>query len=383
MKIIFDRTKIASVIAPLMATAVNRSTLPTVEGILIEAKFPNTVILTTYDLEKGMRTSIEAQVVEEGYYVVNAQKFNQTLYVMESDKITLTVDDRMRATITSGLSTVSMNALDGEDFPAVPSLKSEMGFYIHQKVLRRMLSKTTYAMGTVDQRQVLNGCFVHVDDESIMVVACDSFKLAKCTRKADIKKGNESDRYISYSFILPVKTVNELYRLLSDDEDAITRIFLMRKHIVFEIGNIVFFSRLIEGEYIDYDRIILTSHKIQVETDKEAFLSSLERAALITEEKIAGSVRSHVKLNISGDVIEISAVSTNGSSYDEVKVKHEGGDILIAFNNRYLMDSIRSCDTEKIRLSISSPLTSMNIEPVGEDEGIEELYMLLPVRMKE
>jgi len=179
MKIIFDRAKVASVISPLMATAVNRSTLPAVEGILIEAKFPNTVILTTYDLEKGMRTSIEAQVVEEGYFVVNAQKFNQTLYVMDSDKITLTVDDRMRATITSGRSTVSMNALDGEDFPAVPSLKSEMGFFIHQKVLRRMLAKTTYAMGTVDQRQVLNGCFVHVEDDSIMIVACDSFKLAK------------------------------------------------------------------------------------------------------------------------------------------------------------------------------------------------------------
>lgn len=383
MKIIFDRAKVASVISPLMATAVNRSTLPAVEGILIEAKFPNTVILTTYDLEKGMRTSIEAQVVEEGYFVVNAQKFNQTLYVMDSDKITLTVDDRMRATITSGRSTVSMNALDGEDFPAVPSLKSEMGFFIHQKVLRRMLAKTTYAMGTVDQRQVLNGCFVHVEDDSIMIVACDSFKLAKCTRKADIKKGNESDRYISYSFILPVKTVNELYRLLSDDEDAITRIYLMRKHIVFEIGNIVFFSRLIEGEYIDYDRIILNSHKIHVEANKDILLSALERAALITEEKIAGSVRSHVKLNVKDDIIEISAVSTNGSSYDEVKIDHNGDNLLIAFNNRYLMDSIRSCDTEKIKLSISSPLTSMNIEPVGEDDGIEELYMLLPVRMKE
>ena len=383
MKIVFERTKVASVIAPLMATAVNRSTLPAVEGILIEAIAPNTVILTTYDLEKGMRTSMEAEVIEEGYFVINAQKFNQILHVMESDKITLTVDEKMRAVVNSGRSSVSMNALSGEDFPSVPSLKSPMGFYIGQKVLRRMLTKTTYAMGTVDQRQVLNGCFVHVDDDSIMVVACDSFKLAKCTRKADIKKGNEEDRYISYSFILPVKTVSELTRLLSEDEDAITRIYIMRKHIVFEIGNIVFFSRLIEGEYIDYDRIILTNHSIFVEADKEELMSALERAALITEEKIAGSVRSHVKLHINDEYIEISAVSTNGSSYDEVKVNHEGEDLLIAFNNRYLMDSIRSCDTEKIRFSISSPLSSMNIEPVSEDEGIEELYMLLPVRMKE
>ncbi|MBQ8208045.1 MAG: DNA polymerase III subunit beta [Clostridia bacterium] len=383
MKIIFYRSKAASAIAPLMATAVNRSTLAAVEGILIEAKAPDTVILTTYDLEKGMRTTVEAEVIEEGYFVVNAQKFNQALHVMDSDKITLTVDEKFRATITSGRANISMNALDGEDFPAVPSLKSEMGFFIHQSVLRKMLLKTTYAMGTVDQRQVLNGCFVHVEDDSIIIVACDGFKLATCRRKADIKKGNEEDRYISYSFILPVKTVAEVNKLLSDDEDAITRIYLMRKHIVFEIGNIIFFSRLIEGEYVDYERLIISTHKITLEADKDELMSALERAALITEEKIAGSVRSHVKLNVTNEYLEVSANSTNGSSYDEVKIDHTGEDVVIAFNNRYLMDSIRSCDTEKVRFSISSPLTGMNIEPVGEDEGVEELYMLQPIRMKD
>lgn len=383
MKIIFKRKILANAIAPLMATAQSRSTLPAVEGILIEAKMPNTVILTTYELEKGMRTTIEAEVIEEGYFVINAQKFNQTLYVMENEDITLTVDEKLCATITSGRSTFRLNALEGEIFPSVPSLKSEMGFYIGEGVLRKMLDKTTYAMGTVDQRQVLNGCFVHVNDDGIMIVACDSFKLARCSRRTEIKKGNESDKYIHYSFILPVKTVNELYKLLSNDEEKMTRIYLMRKHIVFEIGNIVFFSRLIEGEYIDYERIILTNHKVTVEVNKEELLSSLERAALITEEKIAGSVRSHVKLNVNGENIEVSAVSTNGSSYDEVKVLHEGEDVLIAFNNRYLMDSIRSCDTEKIKLSISTPLTSMNIEPLEEEDGIEELYMILPVRIKE
>ena len=383
MKIIFERSKASSVIAPLMATAGNRSTLQAIEGILIEAKAPDTVILTTYDLEKGLRTAVEAEVIEEGYFVVNAQKFNQALHVMESDKITLTVDEKFRATLTSGRATISMNALEGEDFPAVPSLKSEMGFFIGQQVFRKMLAKTSYAMATADQRQVLNGCFVHVDDDSLSIVACDGHKLATCKRKADIKKGNENDRYISYSFILPVKTVSELYKLLSDDEEAITRIYLMRKHIVFEIGDIIFFSRLIEGEYIDYERIIINSHKITLEADKEELMSALERAALITEEKIAGSVRSHVKLNVTEEYMEISAVSTNGSSYDEVKISHNGENVIIAFNNRYLMDTLRSCDTEKVRFSISSPLIGMNIEPVDEDDGIEELYMIQPIRMKE
>ena len=176
-------------------------------------------------------------------------------------------------------------------------------------------------------------------------------------------------------------------KLLSDGEkdknEKMTRIYLMRKNIVFEIGDIVFFSRLIEGEYIDYDRIIRPEQKIKVEVSKEKIMRALERAALITEEKIAGSVRSHVKLNIEGENIQISAVSTNGSSYEEIPVVHEGEDILIAFNNRYLMDSIRACDTEKVLLSLSTPLTSMNVEPVGGETDMSELYMLLPVRMKD
>ncbi len=383
MKIIFNRTKVASAIAPLMATAVNRSTMSASEGILIEAKKPSTVILTTYDLERGMRTTIDAEVIEEGYYVINAQKFNQALHVMDSETVTLTINDKFRASITSGRANITMIALDGEDFPAVPSLKSEMGFYISQKIMRTMLQKTTYAMGVADQREVLNGCFVHVEDDHIIIVACDGFKLATCKRMAEIKRGNEADSYISYSFILPVKTVNEVNKLLSDDEEAITRVYLMRKHIVFEIGNIVFFSRLIEGQYVDYERLILTNHKIKVEADKDELMSALERASLITEEKIAASVRSHVKLNVNGEYIEVSAISVNGSSYDEVKIDHEGEDVVIAFNNRYLMDTIRSCDTERIRFSIFSPLTGMNVEPVDPEDGASELYMIQPIRMKD
>ena len=383
MKIIFDRIKVSNAIAPLMATASNHSTTTASEGILIEAKKPNTVIFTTYDLEKGMRTAFEAEVIEEGYFIINAQKFNQALHVMENDTVTLTVDDRFRASITSGKANISMNALDGEDFPAVPALKSEMGFYIGQSVFRKMLQKTTYAMATIDQREVLNGCFVHVDDDSITVVACDGFKIAYCRRNALIKKGNEEDTYISYSFILPVKTAAEVNRLLSDDEAAEMRIFLMRKHMVCEIGNIVFFSRIIEGEYIDYERLIIKNHKITLEADKDELMSALERASLITEEKVAASVRSHVKLSVNDNTLEVSAVSVNGSSYDEVKINHEGEDIVIAFNNRFLIDSLRSCDTESVRFSLSTPLTGMNIEPVGEEDGVEEVYTIQPIRMKE
>ena len=180
------------------------------------------------------------------------------------------------------------------------------------------------------------------------------------------------------------RIMNELNRLISDDEDALMQIYVTRKHIVFLIGELTFFSRLVDGEYIDFNRIIVTSHRISVKADKRELVSALERAALVTEERIAGSVRSHVKLEAVGELLKISAVSSAGSTYDELSIDHTGDDILIAFNNRYLIDSIRSCSEEKLTLSMSSPLTSMNIEPSEErKEGEEEIFMLLPVRMKD
>ncbi|MBE6535036.1 MAG: DNA polymerase III subunit beta [Ruminococcaceae bacterium] len=387
MKVIFNRNEISAAVAPLMSAVSGKSSLTATEGILIEAKMPDTCIMTTYDLQKGVRITVEAKVIEEGSFIINAQKFVQTLRVMDGEEITLTVDSKLSASFVSGRSSHKMIALKGEDFPSIPELSSDRSFIMSQAILKNMISKVDFAMGVNDQRAVLNGTFFKITDDSIMLVSCDSFKLAKCRQKADlVNKNTNGNAHLEYSFIVPVKTVNELSRLLDDDDEALTQIFVTRKHIVFLIGELTFFSRLIEGDYIDYDRIIVNSHRNYVYVDKKEMLSALERAALVTEEKIAGSVRSHVKLDINEDVLKISAVSTAGSTYEELFIEHFGEEILIAFNNRYLMDSIRACEGDNVKLSLSSPLTSMNIEPREndyEENGKDEIFMLLPVRMKD
>ncbi len=387
MKIIFNRSEISSAVAPLMCAVSGKSAMTTIEGILIEAKFPDICTMTTYDLQKGVRITVEAKVIEEGKYIINAQKFVQTLRVMAGEEVTLTVDSRLSASIVSGRSSHKMTAIGGDDFPMIPDLTSDRSFIVSQSVLKKMIAKVDFAMGVNDQRAVLNGAFFKITDDSIMVVSCDSFKLAKCRQRTElVNKNTNGNAHLEYSFIIPVKTVNELSKLLCDDDEALTQIFVTRKHIVLLIGEIIFFSRLVEGEYIDYDRIIIKNHKNILTVDKKEILGALERAALVTEEKIAGSVRSHVKLDIVEDVMKISAVSTVGSTYEEIYIDHDDEQILIAFNNRYLMDSIRACDSEKIRLSMSSPLTSMNIEPQNnnyDENGSDEIFMLLPVRMKD
>ncbi len=384
MKIVFNRQSVLAATAPLLCATGGKSTLAATENIKIDALTPDTCVLTTYDLEKGLQTTIEAKVIEEGSFSINAQKFMQTMRVMEGEEVTLTVERNLSAVIESGKSTHRMTALRGEDFPELPRLESGMGFTAKAGMLKDMFNKIMYAMGVNDQRAVLNGCFVEVTGNQLLMVSCDSFKLAKCRlNTTELENNNTDGSDMRFRFILPVKTVNELYKLFSD-ADAEVRIHVMRKHMVFYIGELIFFSRLVDGEYIDFDRIIIQQHKIYADIDRDMLLSALERAALITEERVAGSVRAHVKLQLESGVLKILASSAAGSTYDEIEVGHEGGDILIAFNNRFLIDSVRACESERIRMALSSPLTSVNIEPAdGKSENSEDLFMLLPVRMKD
>ena len=381
MKIVFNRQEICNAVAPLMCAVSGKSTLTAVEGILFEAKEDNTCVLTTFDLEKGVRIEITAEVEEPGCYIINAQKFVQTIRVMEGETVTLSVNEKLGAEIVSANSSHKMNALAGADFPEIPRLTSPNGFTVKQSVLRQMLSKVMYAMGVNDQRPVLNGCHFKIAGNTLYLVSCDSFKLAKCNVTTEIDSFTAQGGS-DFSFIIPCKTVNELYRMLDSDEEATVTVYTSRKNIVFNLDSMIFFSRLIDGDYIDYNRIIVTTHRITVCVDRAVLIGALERAALVTEERIAGSVRSHVKLTVAGDYLKISATSTAGSTYEELYVEHEGDDLVIAFNNRYLIDSLRACTADRIKLSMTSPLSSINIEPCEQGED-KELFLLLPVRMKD
>ena len=197
MKVIFNRNEISAAVAPLMSAISGKSSLTATEGILIEAKMPDTCVMTTYDLQKGVRITVEAKVIEEGSFIINAQKFVQTLRVMDGEEITLTVDSKLSASFVSGRSSHKMIALKGEDFPSIPELSSDRSFIMSQSILKSMIAKVDFAMGVNDQRAVLNGTFFNISDDSVMMVSCDSFKLAKCKTSTELvnKNTNGNEHY--------------------------------------------------------------------------------------------------------------------------------------------------------------------------------------------
>ena len=301
---------------------------------------------------------------------------------MDGEDITLTVDSKLGVLFECGKSSHRTSALKAEEFPEIPDLVSEKGFVVNQAQLKMMLSKVSYAMGVNEPRPVLNGCYIKTGEDEINVVACDGFKLAVCTAESELKKLENSERGVDFSFIVPVKSVNELIKLLSDDEEDVVTVYMSHKNMVVAFDDLTFFTRLIVGEFVDYNRIIIKNHKIEVKASKQDILAALEKASLITEERIAGSVRSHVKVEVCEDVLKVSAVSSAGSIYDEFNVEHTGDDISIAFNNRFLIDSIKACRSDVVKISMSSPLMGINVEPCDEESG-SELFMLLPVRTRD
>lgn len=383
MKIVFDRKMLVNSFPPLLSAVCNHPTIASTEGVLIEAKDDGQCILTTYDTEKGIRLAVDAKVYSAGSCIINAQKFQQVIRVMDGDELELDVDEKLAVKISSGKATHRMSAISPKDFPTLPDIVRDRGFVISQPMLKKLVNKTAHAMGNDDTRRILNGIYFHVNAEQLTMVSCDSFKLAKCIRSVQLENKSAPDRVFDYKFIVPVKTINELLKLLEDGEDDYATVYCTKRYIIFIIGEITFFSRLIDGDYIDYNRIIVKDHKIFMTVDRNAFISALERAALVTEERIKGYNRSHVKLELVKDIIKISSNSAAGATYDEINIDHEGEDLLIAFNNRYLIDSVRACGGEKIKISLSSSLTSINIQPCEQDEGDDEIFMLLPVRMKE
>lgn len=382
MDVIFDKSLLCEAVAPLMGAVSNKNTIAAVEGILITTDGLNSCILTSFDLDKGFRATIEADVKEEGSYVINGNKFNQIIRTLPDGPIRLNVNNRFIAKITGGKSEFELNALSGDEFPSIPEFKNDYKFGIAQGVLRSMLSDTGFAIAQNESKAVLNGSFFNINGNSIRIVACDGNRLAVRDQSCELQTSGVGDDVFKINFILPGKAVTELLKNLKDSEDLVT-VSISRKNAVFEFKDYVFFSRLIEGQYLEYERFIPKESKINVTIKTEEFIKSLERAALVSDDKSLGQSKSYVKCNFSDGLLSITSASANGKAYDEILIEKTGDDLAIGFNCRFLLDALRSCGTESIRCQLNTPLSCMVITPEEKTQESDFLYLVLPIKMKE
>ena len=380
MKIRFKKSKLLEKLYPCMGTVTNKDSVPAVAGVLIETMGGNTVRLSTYDMNKGVRVTLEAEeVIEPGSNIIAASRLLQIIKVLSEDELTISVDENLNTTVSSGKASFSLSALPGKDFPTMPELSGPRGFEVESSILKEMISKIIHSVAEQNSRPMLCGAYFRIMQNKMELVSCDMYTLSRRSVVCDLRDVGEVS-VMDFSFIVPGHALNELVRILGDG-DEITCVMIARKHAIFFFNDIIFFTRMIDSEYIDYERIIPKGQTIHITVERDRMLAALERATLIAEERIAGTGRNYVKLILDGDVMSITSVSVNGKVYDEMPITHEGEDLEIGFNCRYLINSIRASEGEMLDLYFQSATQGVTIHPHEVSEEKNFFYMVLPVRM--
>ena len=383
MKITVKRDLFTEALTTAMGTVSKKNTITNIEGFLIETTDDGKIQISSYDMTKGIRIKIDSISVERpGKYIINAARLMQTVRSLSEEEIEIDVDSNFNCTVSSGKASFSMSSIRGEDFPSFPELTTDKGFEIESDIIAKMISKVIHSVAEQSTRQMLCGAYLKVNGNKLEMVSCNTFILSKCTAVCDISSlGAESN--VDLHLIIPGHALPELSKILLSGENEKVKIYISRKHAIVKKGSVIFFTRTIDSEYIDYNRIIPKENDIFVTIEKDKLLNSLERANIIADEKIKGSDMGYVKIKAGDQIFHIKSTSVNGKVKDEIECIHEGDDIEMGFNCRYIMNSVRVAEGENIVISMKTPTLAITIEAAEKKEEFDYLYIVLPIKLKE
>ncbi len=357
MKVIFDKSELLSALVPAAGVVPGHNSAAAIDGILFECpgEDPGTCRICAYDMEKGVRTTISAKIMDEGKFVLNTQKILQIVRSLPDGNVEIDIGSDFKAKISSGSSSFEIMGIDGADFPGLPLLSGDRNYTLTGKTIRSIISKTMICAAVNDPRPAFTGVFFKIEDGVMTVVGCDGKRMAIC--EEDIGDGVPDAR-----MIVPVKILAELFKVIKDNEDEVT-ISLARKHVIFNVDGMLYFTRLIDTEYLDYYRILPKTHETEVFLTAHELRAALERASIITEDKLGGNSRTYVRFDVVDGCVKISSASTGGSIYEEVPAAKNGGDMVIGFTCRYLLDALRACpEAYTLRIRMNNADTGVCIE---------------------
>ena len=345
----------------------NRTTLPILECILLTAN-ERGFIMTGNDLEIGIRTApIEAEIQEAGEVAIEARIFNEIVRRLNGESVTSATDEDYAVTIVSGSSEFKIMGQSGEDFPTLPEVEQEKLYSMEQAKLRDMIRQTIFSIAQDGSKPVLTGELFELRSNSVHVVSVDGYRIS--FRKNSLLTGSGDT-----DVIVPGKTLAELNKILSQEEDDTLSIYLTEKHILFDLGTAVMVSRLIEGDFIRYAQSFSEDYKTKVVINKSELIQALERASLVSRD----NRKTPVRLMIRANGMDITARSDMGTAHENVTAEVEGDDLAIAFNPRYLIEALRSIEEETVKMIFMASLSPCTILP---EEGDSFKYLILPLRM--
>ncbi len=348
-------------------TVAQKSSLSAIEGILCQAGVG--LNLTGYNMDTAITYQIDAEVTDPGSCILPAKLFGDIVRRLPEGPVTVVVDENYRVSIRAGYASFTISAENAEDYPELPDVGQGRSVPIPQKVLKELISGTIFAVSENQARPIHTGVKFEVADTSISAIAVDGFRLARRTWHPDGGTGREM------SFVVPSQSLKEVEKILSDsEEDAF---FTQgRKHILFQVGSATLICRLLEGEFLDWRRVVPTDCPIKLGAHVGDLQSSIERVGLVVNEKY----KSPVRCVFGTHELQLRTNTTLGSAQDKCAIAGDGKELEIGFNGRYLSDALRAIPCEEVVLELTNGLSPIVLTPA--DDKYDFSYMVLPVRIK-
>ncbi len=375
MKFIIQKENLVQSVQDVMKAITSRTTIPILTGIKIVATEEG-VTLTGSDsdisiesfIPKEENDTVIAEIQRPGSIVLQAKFFSEIVKKLPTSQVELEVDN-LQTVIRSGKSEFNLNGLDSEEYPHLPQISEENIFKIPTDLLKNIIKQTVFAVSTSETRPVLTGVNWKIENNDLICIATDSHRLA--LRKARIDSNTEQ----SFNIIIPGKSLNELNRILDDHNEPV-EIVVTENQILFKAKHILFFSRLLEGNYPDTNRLIPTESKTEIVVNAKEFLQAIDRASLLAREGRNNVVKFST---IGQDVIEISSFTPEiGKVVEElVGESIQGEELKISFSAKYMMDALKALEGTEVKINFTGAMRPFVINPLNDDSILQ---LILPVR---
>lgn len=367
MKFTCEKELLVSAISTTAHTVSTKCAIAALEGIHLCAD--HTLTLTGYNLETGITVSVPAEITESGSCIMPAHLFFDIIRKLPDETVCVTVDDQYKVSIRGGISSFVISAASPEDYPGLPEMKESKGFELPQKDLKKMINGTIFSVADNQVRPIQTGCLIEVSEDAIIMIAVDGFRLALRRYRPETPTGH------AVKFVAPGAALKELEKILSDTENPVL-VIPGSQYLLFRIGNATLICRTMEGEFLDWRRVLPETTPISLCVNVEDITACIERVSLIVSEKI----KSPVRCLFGNNTVDFSTLTSMGTAHDVCSSAGDGKDLEIGFNCRYLMEALRAVDQAEISLGLTSNLNPILMTPC---DGCDQfVYMVLPVRLK-
>ena len=367
MRFTCEKSMLSAGLAIASRTVAPKSNLPVLEGILCRAGMGLT--LTGYNMETAISHQIDAEVSDAGECVLPARLFGDIVRRLPEGPVTVVVDEGYKVSIRAGYASFTISAESAEDYPQLPDVSTGRAVRIPQSSLKELIGGTIFAVSENQGRPIQTGVKFEVENEAVSAIAVDGFRLARRTWHATQPLNRE------LSFVVPAAGLKEVEKILTDSQDDVA-FTLGPKHILFEIGGTTLVCRLLEGDFLEWRKVVPNNCPIRLCAHVSDLASCIERVGLVVSEKY----NSPVRCQFTDQQLQLRTNTVVGAAEDRCSIAGDGKGLEIGFNVRYLLDALRAIPPEEVMLELTNGLSPIVLTPA--DDKHDFAYMVLPVRIK-